>query len=319
MFSPFIIPLFPGGFFMSTELMNTKEVAQYLGINEKQVYVLIKARRLPSTRVTGKWLFPKRLIDEWIEAKAKEGLAWKEGRRSQRPEVLLASGSNDPVLEMVQTDLKKRHPELNLFSSNSGSTEGLKALDKGLTDVAWSHLLDVQSGQYNIPFLRSHLPNKKLVVVNLFHRELGFIVAPRNPLHIRGFEDLVRKGVRLVNRQKGSGTRVLLDSHLERRQIPVRSIAGYETEVCTHFEVGLSILSGQADVGIATRAISNLLGLSFIPITVERFDMVLDQGTFFEEGVRALLETLHTKGFQDRVSKLGYDFRDCGKILYAAS
>jgi len=303
---------------MTTELMNTKEVAQYLGIHEKQVYALIKARRLPSTRVTGKWVFPKRLIDEWIEAKAKEGLSWRERRPSRREEILLASGSNDPLLEMVQTDLKRSHPQLNIFSTNTGSTEGLKALNRGFADVAWSHLLDGESGQYNIPFLTNYLPEKKPVVVNLFRRELGFVLAPKNPHHIRDFGDLTRKGIRLVNRQKGSGTRVLLDFQLRRHGISARKIVGYETEVYTHFEVGLSILSGEADVGIATRAISSLLGLSFIAITEERFDMVLDRSTFFDEGIQALLEAFQGPAFQNRVKKLGYDFNDCGKIVYAA-
>lgn len=303
---------------MTTEWMNTKEVAQYLGIHEKQVYALIKARRLPSTRVTGKWVFPKRLIDEWIEAKAKEGLSWREQRPSRTEKILLASGSNDPLLEMVQTDLKRNHPPLNLFSANTGSTEGLKALNKGFADLAWSHLLDGESGQYNIPFLTSYLPEKKPVVVNLFRRELGFVLAPKNPHHIRDFGDLTRKGIRLVNRQKGSGTRVLLDLQLRRHGISARKIVGYETEVYTHFEVGLSVLSGEADVGIATRAISSLLNLSFIAITQERFDMVLDRSTFFDEGIQALLEAFQGPAFQNRVKKLGYDFKDCGKIVYAA-
>ena len=125
---------------------------------------------------------------------------------------LLACGSNDPILDMLQTYLKKTYPEFLILSANTGSTEGLKALNSGYTDLAWSHLLDPKSGQYNIPFLPTYLPDVKAVVVNLFHRELGLIMAPKNPFSIKGFEDLSKKGVRLVNRQKGSGTRVLSGS-----------------------------------------------------------------------------------------------------------
>ena len=155
-------------------------------------------------------------------------------------------------------------------------------------------------------------------MVNLFHRDLGFVVAPKNPLHIRGFEDLTQKGVRFINRQKGSGTRVLLDHHLKRLRIPSSEIEGYEREVYTHFEVGLSILSKEADVGIATIAVSKLLGPSFVPITRESFDMILDQTTFFEKGIQAFIEILNSKEFRTQVERLGsYDFKNSGKILYS--
>lgn len=298
--------------------MNTKEVAKYLNIHEKQVYALIKSKRIPSTRVTGKWVFPKKLIDEWIESNAKTGLE-KARQKSKRIEgALLASGSNDPILDMLHTYMKKSYPEFYIFSANSGSTDGLKALNMGYTDLAWSHLFDPKSGEYNIPFLDALLPNVKPVVVNLFDRDLGFVTAPKNPLGIKGFEDLARKGVRFLNRQKGAGTRVLLDHHLKKSKISPSRISGYEKEVYTHFEVGLSILSKEADVGVATIAVSKLFGLSFIPIIRERFDMILDKSTFFEKGVQAFMEVLHSGAFRNRVAKLGdYDFKASGKILYS--
>jgi len=307
-----------GGGPMSEEMMNTKEVAKYLGIHEKQVYALIKSKRIPSTRVTGKWVFPKGLIDEWIESNAKIGLE-KARQKTRRIEgALLASGSNDPILDMLQTYMKKSYPDFYIFSANTGSTDGLKALNMGYTDIAWSHLFDPKSGEYNIPFLSIYLPNVKPVVVNLFSRDLGFVVAPKNPCHIRGFEDLTQKRVRFINRQKGSGTRVLLDYHLKRLKISSSEIQGYEREIYTHFEVGLSILSKEADVGIATIAVSKLLGLPFIPITRERFDMILDQSTFFGKGIQAFIEILNSEGFRNRVEGLGsYDFKNSGKILYS--
>lgn len=303
---------------MPGELMNTKEVAKYLGIHEKQVYALIKLKRIPSTRVTGKWVFPRKLIDEWIETNTHRGLEQAKQKSRKIGGALLASGSNDPILDMLHTYIRKWHPEFYIFSANTGSTDGLKALNSGYTDIAWSHLLDPKSGEYNIPFLSTYLPNLKPVVVNLFHRDLGFIVFPRNPCHIRGFEDLPEKGVRFINRQKGSGTRILLDHHLKRLKIPASKIQGYEKEVYTHFEVGLSIFSKEADVGIGTIAISKFLGLPFIPITQERFDMILDQSTFFEKGIQAFIEILNSQEFRNRVERLGsYDFKNSGKILYS--
>jgi excisionase family DNA binding protein len=303
---------------MSEEIMNTKEVAQYLGIHEKQVYALIKSKKIPSTRVTGKWVFPKKLIDDWIDSSAKGGLEQARQKSKRIEGAFLASGSNDPILDMLHTYMRKSYPEFYIFSANIGSTDGLKALNMGYTDIAWSHLFDPKTGEYNIPFLPTHLPNVKPVVVNLFRRDLGFVVAHKNPLRIRGFEDLAKKEVRLINRQKGSGTRVLLDHHLRRLKISTSNINGYEREVYTHFEVALSILSKEADVGIATVAVSKLLGLPFIPITQECFDMILDQSTFFEKGIQAFIEILNSQEFRNRIGRLGsYDFKNSGKILYS--
>lgn len=302
---------------MSDEMMNTKEVAGYLGIHEKQVYALIKTGRMPATRVTGKWIFPKKVIDGWIEANAKSGLEQARQKSGRISGALLASGSNDPVLDILQTCLRKAHPEFFIFSANTGSMEGLSALEKGYTDIAWSHLFHPESGEYNIPYLDEHLPHVKAVVVNLFFRELGFLTAPGNPMNIMGFEDLAREGVRFVNRQAGSGTRLLLDYHLGRAEISPDRIAGYEQEVFTHIEIGLAVLSGEADAGIATAAVSSLLGLDFIPITKERFDMICDQSVFFQKGVQALVEALTGDMFRKRVEKLGsYDFKNAGRILY---
>ena len=303
---------------MSEEMMNTKEVAGYLGIHEKQVYALIKTGRMPATRVTGKWIFPKKVIDRWIEANAKSGLEQARQKSGRISGALLASGSNDPVLDILQTCLRKAHPEFFIFSANTGSMEGLSALEKGFTDIAWSHLLDPETGEYNIPYLEKLLPSVKAVVVNLFFRELGFVIARGNPLGIARFEDLAREGVRFVNRQAGSGTRLLLDHHLGKAGIPADRISGYDQEVFTHIEVGLAILAGEADTGIATAAVSTLLGLDFIPITRERFDMICDQSTFFQKGVQALMEVLNGALFRKRVEKLqSYDFKTAGRILYA--
>ncbi|MEW6335728.1 MAG: substrate-binding domain-containing protein, partial [Thermodesulfobacteriota bacterium] len=294
---------------MSAEMMNTREVAAYLGIHEKQVYALIKTGRIPATRVTGKWIFPRRVIDGWIEADARSGLEAARQKTDRVPGALLASGSNDPVLDVLHTCLRKRYPELFVFSANTGSMEGLAALEKGFTDIAWSHLLDPETGEYNIPYLERQVPHVQAVVVNLFHRELGFVTARGNPLRIGKFADLARKGVRFVNRQAGSGTRLLLDHHLTKAGIPPGRIVGYDREVFTHIEVGLAVLSGAADAGIATAAVSSLLGLGFVSITRERFDMICDRSVFFKKEVQALVEVLSGDPFRRQVENLGsYDF-----------
>ena len=303
---------------MSEEMMNTKGVAAYLGINEKQVYALVKAGRIPGTRVTGKWVFPKKLVDEWIEAGARRGLKEAREKSHGMEGALLASGSNDPVLDFLLTGMRQTHPDFYFFCANTGSTEGLKALGSGYTDIAWTHLYDSQTDRYNIPFLGKYLPDMKAVLVHLFRREIGIVTAPGNPKRLEGIADLAGKKARFVNRQAGSGTRILLDHHLGRLGIDSSSIEGYDREVYTHVEVGLTILSGEADAGIATVAVSRLMGLHFIPVTRENFDMVLGQSTYFSRGIQALTEILRSPVFRERFEKLGgYGFEDSGKILYS--
>ena len=304
---------------MPQEMMTTKEVARYLGIHEKQVYALIKAERIPATRITGKWIFPKKLIDEWIDKDARKGLHEAKKKTGKIERALLASGSNDPILDMLQTSLRQSHPEIYIFSANTGSIEGLRALNAGYTDIAWSHLLDPESGDYNVPYLSTYVPNLKPVVVNLFRRKIGLVLARDNSMGINGFEDLIRGNVRFINRQPGSGTRLLLDYHLKNLGISPSEIKGYERAVYTHFEVGLAVLANEADAGLATIAVSKLLGLPFIPVTTERFDMILNQQTYFEKGVQAFIETLRSEEFKNRLESIaGYEFSDSGRILHSS-
>ena len=127
---------------MPGEYLNTREVAEYLNIHEKQVYALIKEKKIPCTRVTGKWIFPKRLIDEWIQTSSTEGFEQLRERAGKSEGVLLAAGSNDPVLDILLNNMKQTHPGFYIFSSSTGSTDGLRLLGEGWTDIAWCHLYD---------------------------------------------------------------------------------------------------------------------------------------------------------------------------------
>ena len=303
---------------MSKELMNTKEVAQYLDIHEKQVYLLIKAGKIPCTRVTGKWIFPVHLIDEWIQTSAQDSLKQARKKANSYTGSLLAAGSNDPVLDMLLTAIRKDYPKFNIFSSNTGSVNGLETLNTGLTDIAFSHLYDAASGDYNIPYLQQYCPNQFPVVVNLFYRQIGFLVVKSKSKIFKGWDSLTQKNMRFMNRQKGSGIRVLLDYELKKRGIACDDITGYDNEVCTHFEVGLSLISSEADMGIASAAVARILDLDFYPLVDERFDMILDKNTFFQPPVQAFIETLQSDKFKNRVEKIGnYNFSHAGKILYS--
>jgi putative molybdopterin biosynthesis protein len=303
---------------MSSELMNTKEVAKYLDIHEKQVYLLIKSGKIPCTRVTGKWIFPIKLIDEWIHTSAQDGLQQARKKVNQIEGALLAAGSNDLVLDMLLTTIKKDHPAFTIFSANTGSINGLEALNTGLTDIAFAHLYDPQTGDYNIPYLKQYCPDHSPVVVNLFYRQIGFLIAKSKSNIFRGWESLVQDGTRFINRQAGSGIRILLDHELKQRGIAAADIDGYDREVFTHFEVGLSLVSNESDVGIASAAVAKILDLDFHPLTSERFDMILDKDTFFQPAIQAFIETLQSDTFKNRVEKIGnYNFKDAGRILHS--
>ena len=194
------------------QLMNTKEVAEYLGIHEKKVYYLAKRRKIPCTRVTGKWIFPRNLIDQWIEESAR-GLGRKQ--RQDERSFLLAAGSDDPSLGILRELYTGRLTATSLFLATTGSTEGIRAIRDGVADVALAHLLDPLTGEYNLPYLPELLPSGAVAVL-LFYRELGLVVRPGNPLGIRAVADLARPGLRIINRQQGSGTRLYLDQELAR-------------------------------------------------------------------------------------------------------
>ena len=304
---------------MDTVMMNTRKVAQYLGIHEKQVYALIKEKKIPCTRVTGKWIFPKDMIDEWIHSTSVnnlEGMAPARGREN----ILLASGSNDPILDILLNDMKSGAPDLHIFSSSTGSTAGLRLLAEGKTHIAWCHLIDPETGEYNVPYVASHFDNSKIAIVHLFRRQTGFVQKKEYTHEVHSFKDLADRQVRFINRQPGSGIRVLLDHHLRKESIDPSAIPGYGNEVYTHFEVGLEILSGKADAGIATVAVANLMGLKFFPIVDESFDMVLHQETFFSRSVQCFIETLNSERFREKVKPLGYyDFSESGKILHSTA
>jgi len=288
------------------ELLTTKEVAKYLKINEKKVYQLIKEGEIPCTRVAGKWLFPKNLIDKWITEGVEKG------------KDILIAGSNDPFLNMVINQYTRKYfPASLIYYASIGSAKGLVALAQGKALLASSHLFHPETQEYNIPYLSKYLGSEKSVVVNLAYREQGFMVKKGNPLGIKSFEDLKRNEIKIINRNKGSGTRLLLDYHLKQLGINPEKIRGYENEVNTHLEVGLSVLKGKANVGIGIHYIAEFLGLEFIPIAWERFDLVILKDNLYIKSIRnflALLDPLNINLFSQKLA--GYDLKDTGKVIF---
>ncbi|GAB4484207.1 MAG: molybdopterin biosynthesis protein [Thermodesulfovibrionales bacterium] len=228
-------------------------------------------------------------------------------------------GSHDNALDLLATLLKKQHPDCSLSSAHVGSMGGLIALKKREAHIAGTHLLDEESGEYNVPFLRRLLPGRKVRLVNLAYREQGLMVRKGNPKKILGVADLCRKDVVFINRQAGSGTRLLTDRTLREAGIPIDTIQGYGREEYTHMGVASAVLSGVADAGMGILAAANSLGLEFIPVAKERYDLAVPEEHLAFEPVKWLIEIVrHDAGFREAVRLLGgYDVSDMGKTLYA--
>jgi putative molybdopterin biosynthesis protein len=227
---------------------------------------------------------------------------------------IVATGSHDLVLDLAASALRTRDPELTLASSNVGSLGGLTALRDGLCHLAGSHLLDPQSGEYTLPYLERLLPGRDLAVVRLVHREQGLIVAPGNPLGLSGIEELSRPGVRYVNRQRGAGTRVLLDHELSRRSISAEAVEGYEREEPTHLAVAAAVAAGRADAGLGVLAAARAFDLGFVPVVKEPYDLALGRESLESRLLAPLWALLASKEFQSAVEDLGgYDSNEMGR------
>ncbi len=301
---------------MTKEMLTTKEVAEYLSINEKQVYRLIKDKKIPATRITGKWLFPKNLIDEWVMASARQSVEFQPKKNITENQVVIA-GSNDLALELLTKNTNLLHPSYTISISSLGSLAGLIALNNGNCHVAASHLLDPETGEYNSSFIRKHFPDLAIILMNLSHRQQGLIVRKGNPHGIKSLEQLADSKLKFVNRQEGSGTRVLLDYRLKEYGIDPSRVSGYSRTAYTHMEVALEVFSGAADVGIGIYAVAKMLELDFIPLAKERFDLVIPRENYSTGPVKALCEVVKSEEFKARMIQMGgYETRDTGKIVF---
>jgi putative molybdopterin biosynthesis protein len=230
---------------------------------------------------------------------------------------ILCAGSHDLSIDILGNELKRVHPELKIAASNVGSMGALWSAQRREAHIGGTHLLDPATGDYNVPDIKRSVPNTPLVLVHLVRRQQGLLVQPGNPKRIVELVDLARSGVSFVNRQPGSGTRVLLDYELHKLGLEPRNIRGYEREEFTHMAVAVAIASGLADVGLGVQSAAHALKLDFIPVGEEQYDLLF-LGSFYEsDGGTKLMGVIRSTPFRRAVEALGgYDASRSGEIIY---
>ncbi len=228
---------------------------------------------------------------------------------------ILFTGSNDLTIGVLDDQLRAQHPGLKISASNIGSLGGLVALRRGEAHMVGTHLLDPATGVYNLPDLKKQRLLTKAVVMNLVIREQGLIVPNGNPKKIKNLRDLTRKDITFINRQPGAGTRVLLDYKLAKLRIKPERIAGYEREETTHMAVAVAIVSGLVDTGLGVKSAAKALGLDFVPIEREEYDLVFQKAFFNSEKGQRLVAVIRSDAFKRAVEQLdGYDTAKTGTV-----
>jgi excisionase family DNA binding protein len=305
---------------MPGDMMTSREVAAYLGIHEKQVYRLLRQGRLPGTRITGRWVFSRRLVREWIEASSRETMREAAGEREAtartvEPHHLIVVGADDLLMQIAQREFNRRHPSLLVTSAAMNSIAGITAVRERRAHVAGSHMLDGDTGEYNRPQVAAAFAGARAILVTLAHRQVGLMVSRGNPRRITGLADVIQRKLRLTSREVGSGVRALQDHLLRELKLGKRRPTGTELSFATHLEVATAIAEGRADAGIGTLAPARNLGLDFLPLTWERYDLVTSDEGFYHRPTQAFFEMVKSDWMRQLVSTLpGYEARETGLL-----
>ena len=229
---------------------------------------------------------------------------------------IFLAGSHDPSIDLIISKLYAKHG-IRLISSNIGSIGGLMALKRKESHIAGSHLLDEKTGSYNIPHINNFLPEQKVILINLAYRTQGLIVKKGNPKHITSISDISKPNVEFVNRQLGSGTRILFDYELKSKGINQKSITGYQRQEITHLGVAATVESGLADVGLGLLSAAKAFDLDFIPVTQEKFDLVIPKNYYDSSFLEPLINLIKSDEYkQDIIDLGGYDTKETGQTTY---
>jgi putative molybdopterin biosynthesis protein len=298
-------------------LLTPEEAAQILKISRYTVYKLIERGEIPARRLGNR----KIRIDydslmQYLQGTPINSNSSESNNINIEKNGFNYVGSHDLSMELL-TDFLNYGPSVKLQTHFKGSMEGLLALFRREAQFTGIHLWDEESQEYNLPFIKHMLPAEYFIVVNLVQRVQGCIVASGNPLNIHSWEDITKKGLRFVNRQRGSGTRLRFDQFLFGNKIPAKQIQGYNHEENTHIGVAYKIANKEADFGIGIQLAAQRLGLDFIPLFKERFDLVILKESEDTKEWQQILKVLNSAAFRRAIEQqAGYDTSLTGTIVY---
>jgi len=300
---------------VARDFMTTKEVADYLRIKERRVYELVRRQEIPCTRVTGKWLFPRALVDLW--------LAQHAGGAATVPAPPVIAGSHDPLLDWA---VKESGCGLALLPG--GSLDGIKRFADGGALAAGIHLIDAESGAFNLPALTGSLAGPALagagvVLLEWAWRQQGLVVAAGNPHGIAGLRDLATrrdsndKRLKVMGRQAEAGSHLLLAHLLDREGLSFDDLDLLDETARGETDLGLAVLEGRAAAGLAIEAVARSLKLDFVPLLRERYDLLLRRRDYFEPPLAALFDFARGQAFAARAAQMGgYDVSGIGTTHY---
>ena len=289
------------------ELLTTDEAAEYLRLSERKLYELVATREVPCSKVTGRWLFPRAALDRWVSA----GLI-AHAALAQVTAPPIMGGSHDPLLEWAL-----RESNSGLASLPEGSEEGVRRLTQGEVIVAAIHMhrLDGDDETANLDVVADAAGLHDAVVIAFARREQGILVAPGNPLGLSDMASIATSRARMAQRPAGAGAQLLLLALLARARLALDDLKLAKPAFPTGPDIAQAIRAGRIDCGIATRSVARSAGLDFLPLTWERFDLVMRRRDYFMKGPQALFEFMRQAGFRDRASELGgYDVSDTGAV-----
>ena len=308
----------------SNKSLSTQEVAELLHVSKSTIYELIRRGEINSYKVGRKVRFTQDDVDAYI-ARSRHEQSVQPVRQVEVSSELLSPvvrtgkpfliSGQDVVLDILSNYLHQNG--IGAERCYLSSFEGLLALYEKKVDAAACHLYAVDEKSFNVPYVKRLMPGVKAVLVNISYRKQGFYVAAGNPKEIRGWRDLARRDVSILNRRPGSSARILLDGQLCRMDLDPRQIKGYEREMKSHLTMAAALADGEADLALGTERISRQIdGLDFIPLLEERYDLVLRRDAMDTPAVEAILEILRSAAFKKEIRHFtGNDYRDMGKIV----
>jgi len=311
----------------SDQSYTTEEIAQLLKISKLTVYDPIKKGKLPAYRV-GKQMRVDATDLEAYKRQSKGGVGLSAASTDEPPHVRSATKElagvrplvitgQDMSLDILSKHIEKQAAGFRALRSFAGSLDSLISMYQGQADLVSTHLLDGDTGEYNLPYIRKILVGSSYIVVNLLARQAGFYVRQGNPFGLKGWQDLDKPGLRLVNREIGSGARVLLDEQLRLHRIAPSSLLGYDTIESNHLAVAGKVGLGEADVGIGIEKAAAIVGsVAFIPLIRERYDLVMRKSPDNARWIEAVLDILKSEAYLNELRAIqGYDLSETGTIL----